>query len=134
MKPKNRKDLVEIVAKDLELDRDDVDDLIQHYYKTVLYELQNTDCLHVNVKHIGYFYVKPWSVKKMHEDKTALIENIEKIPMDNLKRYAISKNVQEELNYLDRIKVLLGEQKSKKDEKKEERRIYEAAKGVEGEG
>lgn len=64
MKPKKVKDLIPELAKQLQLSEQEVQSVLDVYWDKIRKTLSSLEHNRVNLKGLGTFYIKPWSLDK----------------------------------------------------------------------
>lgn len=117
MKPKSHKYFFEDVAKEIDIHKDVVDDLITFYYNKVRKNLSDLTDTHINIAGLGTFILRKKRLEKNIKKNKDIIGNLEKMTYKGYDKYVPVKNKLKQMeNALD---VLNKKIKLKKDFKNE---------------
>ena len=123
MNPRKAKRIYEVVAEDLNLNKDLVEDLVEFYYKDVRKLLTNLEYPRINVDGLGQFVAKPKAVSGSIDKITKSLDDHD---TSTFKAYHNKKAMEVKLDQLIKLHSKLLEQenikqeflKTKKDEKR----------------
>jgi 4-alpha-glucanotransferase len=123
MNPRKAKRIYEVVAEDLNLNKDLVEDLVEFYYKDVRKLLTNLEYPRINVDGLGQFVAKPKAVSGSIEKITKSLDDHD---TSTFKAYHNKKAMEVKLDLLIKLHSKILDQENKKQEflktKKDEKR------------
>ena len=128
MKPKKTKELIPELAKKLQLSEEEIKSVLDLYWRKVRKTLSSLEYTHVNLKGLGTFYMKPWTVDKRIKMNDYAIQRYIDNPTNG--SLTILNNLSKDNLKLKIAKEELEKQSIKKKEIKDERRNQ----NLEGEG
>ncbi len=128
MKPKKLKNLIPQLSKELQLSEEEIKSVLDIYWDKVRKLLSSLDHNRVNLKGLGTFYIKPWSVDKRIRINDSLIDRYVESPTSS--GLTIMNNLLKDNMKLKKVKEKEIESNKKREEKKYERRNQT----LEGEG
>lgn len=128
MKPKKTKELIPELAKKLQLSEEEIKSVLDLYWRKVRKTLSSLEHTHVNLKGLGTFYMKPWTVDKRIKMNDHAIQRYIDNPTNG--SLTILNNLSKDNLKLKIAKEELEKQSIKKKEIKDERRNQD----LEGEG
>ena len=112
MKPKKSKDLIPIVAEELNLSQQMVSDVTSFYWQEIRKSLSSLKHSRIHVTNLGDFTIKHWKL----DDKIDKLENFkENFRQRGLQEIVTRFRTDETLFDLKAIKVLMDEEKQRKD-------------------
>jgi 4-alpha-glucanotransferase len=113
MNPRKAKRIYEIVAEDLNLNKDLVEDLVEFYYKDVRKLLTNLEYPRINVDGLGQFVAKPKVVSGSIEKITKSLDDHD---TSTFKAYHNKKAMEVKLDLLIKLHSKILDQENKKQE------------------
>jgi hypothetical protein len=128
LKPKKLKNLIPQLSKELQLSEEEIKSVLDIYWDKVRKLLSSLDHNRVNLKGLGTFYIKPWSVDKRIRINDSLIDRYVESPTSS--GLTIMNNLLKDNMKLKKVKEKEIESNKKREEKKYERRNQT----LEGEG
>jgi len=128
LKPKKTKELIPELAKKLQLSEEEIKSVLDLYWRKVRKTLSSLEHTHVNLKGLGTFYMKPWTVDKRIKMNDYAIQRYIDNPTNG--SLTILNNLSKDNLKLKTAKEELEKQSIKKKEIKDERRNQD----LEGEG
>lgn len=112
MKPRKSKDLIPIVAEELNLSQQMVSDVTSFYWQEIRKSLSSLKHSRIHVTNLGDFTIKHWKL----DDKIDKLENFkENFRQRGLQEIVTRFRTDETLFDLKAIKVLMDEEKQRKD-------------------
>lgn len=120
MKPKKIKDLIPQLSKELQLSEEEIKSVLDVYWDKVRKLLSSLEHNKVNLKGLGTFYIKPWSVDKKLKINDSLIDRYVENPTTS--GLTIMNNLMKDNMKLKKVKEREIENHKKREEKKYERR------------
>ena len=120
MKPKKLKDLIPQLSKELQLSEEEVKSVLDIYWDKVRKLLSSLDHNRVNLKGLGTFYIKPWSVDKKLKINDSLIDRHVQNPTAS--GLTIMNSLLKDNMKLKKVKEKEIDYNKKREEKKYERR------------
>ena len=119
MKPKNHKSFFENVAKEVNVHKDVVDDLITFYYSKIRKSLSDLEDTHINVAGLGTFILRKKRLEKNIKKNKDIIGNLEKMTYKGYDKYVPVKNKLKKMeNALDMLNKKIQQKKDFKNETK----------------
>ena len=92
MKPKSHKSFFEDIAKEVDVHKDVVDDLITFYYARIRKNLSDLIDTHINVAGLGTFILRKKKLEKSIKRNKDIIGNLEKMTYKGYDKYVPVKN------------------------------------------
>jgi|TARA_E500000305_G_C3977913_1_gene215303 nucleoid DNA-binding protein len=92
LKPKSHKYFFDDVAKEVDVHKDVVEDMISFYYSKVRKSLSNLDDTHVNVTGLGTFILRKKRLEKNIKKNKDIIGNLQKMTYKGYDKYVPVKN------------------------------------------
>lgn len=120
MKPKKIKDLIPQLSKELQLSEEEIKSVLDVYWDKVRKLLSSLEHNRVNLKGLGTFYIKPWSVDKKLRINDSLIDRYVENPTSS--GLTIMNSLLKDNMKLKKVKEREIENHKKREEKKYERR------------
>ena len=119
MKPKNHKYFFTDVAKEIDVHKDVVDDIITFYYSRVRKCLSNLNDTHINIAGLGTFILRKKRLEKNIKKNKDIIGNLEKMTYKGYDKYVPVKNKLKQMeNALDMLNKKIKQKKDFKNETK----------------
>lgn len=119
MKPKKIKDLIPQLSKELQLSEEEIKSVLDVYWNKVRKTLSSLDYNRVNLKGLGTFYIKPWSIEKKMKANDNVIERYVESPTTG--GLTIMNNLLKDNMKLKKAQERETESLKKKEEKRYER-------------
>ncbi len=119
MKPKKIKDLIPQLSKELQLSKEEIESVLDVYWDKVRKTLSSLDHNRVNLKGLGTFYIKPWSIEKKIKANDNVIERYVESPTTG--GLTIMNNLLKDNMKLKKAQERETESLKKKEEKRYER-------------
>ena len=105
MKPKNHKSFFEEVAKEIEVHKDVVDDIITFYYSKLRKNLSNLTDTHINVSGLGTFSIRKRKLEKSIKRNKDILGNLEKMTYKGFDKYL---PVKEKLKQMEEVLIKMN--------------------------
>jgi nucleoid DNA-binding protein len=119
LKPKSHKFFFEDVAKETDVHKDVVDDLITFYYNKVRKSLSNLEDTHINIAGLGTFILRKKRLEKNIKKNKDIIGNLQKMTYKGYDKYVPVKNKLKKMkNALDMLNKKIQQKKDFKNETK----------------
>jgi nucleoid DNA-binding protein len=119
LKPKKIKDLIPQLSKELQLSKEEIESVLDVYWDKVRKTLSSLDHNRVNLKGLGTFYIKPWSIEKKIKANDNVIERYVESPTTG--GLTIMNNLLKDNMKLKKAQERETESLKKKEEKRYER-------------
>jgi len=119
LKPKNHKSFFESVAKETEVHRDVVDNLVTFYYAKIRKSLSELEDTHISIASLGTFTLRKSRLEKAIKRNKDILGNLEKMTYKGYEKYVPVKNKLKEME--EALEKLNNKLKAKKDFKNENR-------------
>jgi hypothetical protein len=116
--------VVEITGKSEE----QVNKVIEFYYKTLRATLSEMKFNNVIVEGLGKFYIKERFLDRMYNRYLGMKEYLDMHPKEGIRREAIMRSVNERILDIERIRGYLQERNDRKSKMKEIKKLYKDAK------
>jgi nucleoid DNA-binding protein len=117
--PKKAKDFIPLVAKELGIDQDLVDEIVSVYWKEVRKALSELQGNRVNVVNFGVFATRRHKMLELEKKYSFFVE--ERKDVKTFRRYAVLKETQSRLDAIRRLLSELEKDKLKKETVKNKR-------------
>lgn len=123
MRPIKSKALIDQVAKETDLPKSTVEDIVNFYWKDVWEQLTKAENVKVHVTNLGDFNIKHWLLDKEIE-KAKLFPS--KTRLSGANRFAASVKINEKIKVLQKLKLKVAEEMQRKEFIQEHKKsIYE---------
>jgi len=117
LKPKNHKSFFKDVAKEIDVHKDVVDDLVTFYYGKLRKSLSDLKDTHINVAGLGTFILRKKRLEKNIKKNKDIIGNLEKMTYKGYDKYVPVKNKLKQMeNALDMLNKKIKQKKDFKNE------------------
>ena len=117
MKPKNHKSFFEEVAKEIEVHKDVVDDIVTFYYARLRKSLSNLTDTHINVSGLGTFSIRKKKLEKNIKKNKDILGNLEKMTYKGFDKYLpVKEKLKQMEEALDKLNKKLEKRKKFKNE------------------
>lgn len=119
MKPKSHKSFFENVAKEAEVHKDVVEDIITFYYAQVRKNLSNLTDSHINISGLGTFSIRKRKLEKTIKRNKDILGNLEKMTYKGFDKYLpVKEKLKKMEEALTKINIKLDKRKKFKNENK----------------
>lgn len=117
MKPKNHKSFFEDVAKEAEVHKDVVEDIIAFYYSQLRKNLSNLTDTHINISGLGTFSIRKRKLEKTIKRNKDILGNLEKMTYKGFDKYLpVKEKLKQMEDALIKINIKLEKRKKFKNE------------------
>jgi ABC-type uncharacterized transport system fused permease/ATPase subunit len=124
LKPQKRKQLVELTAKQLDISKDIVDDVVSYYYQTVQKKLSLADHPSITIPRLGTFVVKKKSLVQMILKHQRFVAKIEQDQDISVKTYELIIEKRAEIERLTKLQERMAEEDQRREEVKLKKQEY----------
>lgn len=118
MIPKKAKDFNALVADELNISKDLVDDVINFYWKKIRTSITNLEEYSIEIINLGTFKIKDWKIEEVINEYNKKIENLE----GKFNAYVIKRKHEKNIESLEKIKKEITLEKEKLKLKKDDRK------------
>ena len=105
MKPKNHKSFFDVVAKEVGVHKDVVDDIVTFYYAKVRKNLSNLTDTHINVTGLGTFSIRKRKLERIIKRNKDILGNLEKMTYKGFEKYL---PVKEKLKQMEEVLIKMN--------------------------
>ena len=105
MKPKNHKSFFDVVAKEVGVHKDVVDDIVTFYYAKIRKSLSELEDTHISIASLGTFTLRKSRLEKAIKRNKDILGNLEKMTYKGFEKYL---PVKEKLKQMEEVLIKMN--------------------------